>query len=91
MTRFVSKEMATDYELDISAAKRDLSYHPRITVASRHHGIDRALSCGQRVLAAGYRLIIVRSYSVLFFSGASITLNQRLLVMKETGLPPEIP
>jgi len=33
MTRFIAKEMATDHWFDISAAKRDLGYHPRITVA----------------------------------------------------------
>jgi nucleoside-diphosphate-sugar epimerase len=33
MTRFVAKEMATDHWFDISAAGRDLGYHPRVTVA----------------------------------------------------------
>jgi nucleoside-diphosphate-sugar epimerase len=33
MTRFVAKEMATDHWFDISAAKRDLDYKPRLTVA----------------------------------------------------------
>ncbi|HWA25217.1 MAG TPA: NAD-dependent epimerase/dehydratase family protein, partial [Lacunisphaera sp.] len=32
MTRFVAKEMATDHWFDISAARRDLGYHPLITV-----------------------------------------------------------
>jgi nucleoside-diphosphate-sugar epimerase len=32
MTRFVAKEMATDHWFDISAARRDLGYHPLVTV-----------------------------------------------------------
>lgn len=34
MTRFVAKEMATDHWFDISAARRDLGYSPRVTVAA---------------------------------------------------------
>ena len=34
MTRFVAKEMATDHWFDISAAKRDLGYVPRVTMAA---------------------------------------------------------
>ena len=33
MTRFVAKEMATDHWFDITAARRDLGYHPLMTVA----------------------------------------------------------
>jgi nucleoside-diphosphate-sugar epimerase len=33
MTRFVAKEMATDHWFDISAARRDLAYHPLVTMA----------------------------------------------------------
>jgi len=33
MTRFVAKEMATDHWFDISAARKDLGYHPLMTVA----------------------------------------------------------
>ncbi len=33
MTRFVAKEMATDHWFDISAARRDLGYAPRISMA----------------------------------------------------------
>ena len=33
MTRFVAKEMATDHWFDISAARRDLGYNPRVTMA----------------------------------------------------------
>jgi nucleoside-diphosphate-sugar epimerase len=33
MTRFVAKEMATDHWFDISAARRDLGYHPLVTMA----------------------------------------------------------
>ncbi len=33
MTRFVAKEMATDHWFDISAARRDLGYHPFVTMA----------------------------------------------------------
>jgi 2-alkyl-3-oxoalkanoate reductase len=32
MTRFIAKEMATDHWFDISAARRDLAYHPLVTV-----------------------------------------------------------
>lgn len=32
MTRFVAKELATDHWFDISAARRDLGYHPLVTV-----------------------------------------------------------
>ena len=34
MTRFVAKEMATDHWFDISAARRDLGYHPRMPMAA---------------------------------------------------------
>jgi len=34
MTRFVAKEMATDHWFDISAARRDLGYQPRVTMAT---------------------------------------------------------
>lgn len=34
MTRFVAKEMATDHWFNISAARRDLGYTPRITIAA---------------------------------------------------------
>jgi len=33
MTRFVAKEMATDHWFDITAARRDLGYHPLMTIA----------------------------------------------------------
>ncbi|EDY80905.1 3-beta hydroxysteroid dehydrogenase/isomerase family [Verrucomicrobiia bacterium DG1235] len=33
MTRFVASELAKDHWFDISAARRDLDYHPRITMA----------------------------------------------------------
>lgn len=33
MTRFIAKELATDHWFDISAAKRDLGYAPRISMA----------------------------------------------------------
>jgi nucleoside-diphosphate-sugar epimerase len=33
MTRFVTKEMATDHWFDLTAARRDLGYHPLITIA----------------------------------------------------------
>ena len=33
MTRFVAKEMATDHWFDLTAARRDLGYHPLVTVA----------------------------------------------------------
>jgi len=34
MTRFVAKELATDHWFDITAARRDLGYAPRITMAA---------------------------------------------------------
>jgi nucleoside-diphosphate-sugar epimerase len=34
MTRFVAKEMATDHWFDISAARRDLGYAPRVTMTA---------------------------------------------------------
>ncbi|MEO6994110.1 MAG: hypothetical protein ABI273_10795, partial [Lacunisphaera sp.] len=34
MTRFVAKEMATDHWFDISVARRDLGYHPRVSMAA---------------------------------------------------------
>lgn len=34
MTRFVAKEMATDHWFDISAARRDLGYAPKVTMAA---------------------------------------------------------
>lgn len=33
MTRFAAKEMATDHWFDITAARRDLAYHPLMTMA----------------------------------------------------------
>jgi nucleoside-diphosphate-sugar epimerase len=33
MTRFVARELATDHWFDISAARRDLGYSPRVTMA----------------------------------------------------------
>ena len=32
MTRFVAKEMATDHWFNIAAARRDLGYHPLVSV-----------------------------------------------------------
>lgn len=34
MTRFVAKEMATDHWFDLTAARRDLSYVPQVTMAA---------------------------------------------------------
>jgi nucleoside-diphosphate-sugar epimerase len=34
MTRFVAKEMATDHWFDISAARRDLGYSPKVTMVA---------------------------------------------------------
>jgi nucleoside-diphosphate-sugar epimerase len=33
MTRFVAKELATDHWFDLSAARRDLGYAPRVSMA----------------------------------------------------------
>jgi len=38
MTRFVAKELATAHWFDISAAKQDLGYQPRLTI---QEGLDR--------------------------------------------------
>ena len=50
MTRFVAKEMATDHWFDISAARRDLGYQPRISMASGTaeliEHIKGSLDCG---------------------------------------------
>ena len=34
MTRYVAKEMATDHWFDLSAARRDLGYNPRVSMAA---------------------------------------------------------
>jgi nucleoside-diphosphate-sugar epimerase len=34
MTRFIAKEMATDHWFEISAARRDLGYTPRVSMAA---------------------------------------------------------
>ena len=39
MTRFVAKELATDHWFDISAARRDLGYQPRVTMAAGTAGL----------------------------------------------------
>ena len=41
MTRFVASELAKDHWFDISAAKRDLNYHPRVSMAE---GMKRLLA-----------------------------------------------
>ena len=33
LTRFVVEEMTSTHWFDISAARRDLGYHPRVTIA----------------------------------------------------------
>ena len=38
MTRFVARQLATDHWFDLSAAKRDLGYHPTVSVAE---GLER--------------------------------------------------
>ena len=40
MTRFVASELAKDHWFDIAAAKRDLDYHPRVSMAE---GMNRLL------------------------------------------------
>lgn len=39
MTRFAAKEMATDHWFDITAARRDLAYHPLVTMAEGTAGL----------------------------------------------------
>ena len=41
MTRFVASELAKDHWFDIAAAKRDLGYHPRVSMAE---GMQRLLN-----------------------------------------------
>jgi nucleoside-diphosphate-sugar epimerase len=43
MTRFVAKEMATDHWFDISAARGDLGYAPRLTMAEGTDELIRSL------------------------------------------------
>ncbi len=47
MTRFVAKEMATDHWFDISAARRDLGYVPRVTMAAGTAGLIEHLRAGK--------------------------------------------
>jgi nucleoside-diphosphate-sugar epimerase len=43
MTRFIAKELATNHWFDIAAAKRDLGYQPRISMAQGTAGLIRHL------------------------------------------------
>lgn len=64
--------MATDHWFDISAARRDLGYAPNISMAT---GTAELI---EHLKSSGL------DYRLLFFGGASTTLNQRLLVVKMT-------
>jgi nucleoside-diphosphate-sugar epimerase len=46
MTRFVAKQMSTAHWYDISAAKRDLDYEPRVTVEEGLRRIGEWLKAG---------------------------------------------
>ena len=49
MTRFLAEELATAHWFDISAAKRELGYHPRVTTAEGLHRLKNWLeSNGER-------------------------------------------
>ena len=41
MTRFVASELAMDHWFSIEQARRDLNYHPRVSMAE---GLERFLS-----------------------------------------------
>jgi nucleoside-diphosphate-sugar epimerase len=43
MTRFIAAELAKDHWFDISAARRDLGYSPRITMAAGTNELIAAL------------------------------------------------
>jgi nucleoside-diphosphate-sugar epimerase len=43
MTRFVAKQLATAHWYDISAAKRDLGYEPKISVAQGLKILEKSL------------------------------------------------
>jgi nucleoside-diphosphate-sugar epimerase len=43
MTRFVAKQLATAHWYDISAARRDLGYAPKITVAQGLQLLEQSL------------------------------------------------
>ena len=47
MTRFVAKEMATDHWFDISAARRDLGYAPRVTMTEGTEGLIQHLKASR--------------------------------------------
>lgn len=47
MTRFIAKELATDHWFDISAARRDLGYQPRISMAAGTAELIGLLKSGQ--------------------------------------------
>ena len=43
LTRFVAKELATDHWFNIAAARRDLGYEPRVSMAEGMEGLLRSL------------------------------------------------
>jgi nucleoside-diphosphate-sugar epimerase len=47
MTRFVAKEMGTDHWFDISAARRDLGYAPRVSIAEGTTELLKSLHTSQ--------------------------------------------
>jgi nucleoside-diphosphate-sugar epimerase len=47
MTRFIAKELATDHWFNITAARRDLGYNPRVTMAAGTAELVALLRSGQ--------------------------------------------
>jgi nucleoside-diphosphate-sugar epimerase len=53
MTRFVANELAKDHWFDLTAARRDLGYRPRVTMADGMAGLVAALIAARPSPAAG--------------------------------------
>jgi 2-alkyl-3-oxoalkanoate reductase len=55
MTRFVAKELALDHWFDISAARRDLGYRPRVSMAEGSAALVAQLKAGDSAAAPPQR------------------------------------
>jgi nucleoside-diphosphate-sugar epimerase len=47
MTRFVAKELATAHWFDLSAARTDLGYHPRVSIEEGLRLLQESLGQGR--------------------------------------------